>query len=138
MTELEIPASVFDQMVAQAEAAVPVESCGIFAGNGNRIELLYEMTNVDNSPTHYTMDPAEQFAVVKKMRAAGHKMLGIYHSHPLTPARLSDEDQRLALTPDVAYVVLSLKEAENPHAKVFVVEEGQVGEIPLTIVKGQE
>ena len=136
MTELEIPVLVFDQMVAQARAALPAESCGILAGSDNRIERLYEMTNMDNSPTHFTMDPAEQFAVVKKMRAAGLKMLAIYHSHPLTPARLSDEDMRLALTPDVAYLVLSLKDAENPCAKVFVVDRGQIREVPLTIVKG--
>ena len=136
MTELKMPVLVFDQMVAQARAALPAESCGILAGSDNRIERLYEMTNIDNSPTHFTMDPAEQFAVVKKMRAAGLKMLAIYHSHPLTPARLSDEDMRLALTPDVAYLVLSLKDAENPCAKVFVVDDGRTGEIPLTIVKG--
>ena len=136
MTELEIPVSVFEQMVAQARAAVPIESCGIFAGQKNRIERLYEMTNIDNSPTHFTMDPAEQFAVVKKMRAAGLKMLAIYHSHPLTPARLSAEDKRLALTPDVAYLVLSLKDAEKPSAKVFVVDRAQTRQVPLTIVKG--
>ena len=136
MTELEIPVFIFDQMVAQARAAVPIESCGILAGNNNRIERLYEMTNIDNSPTHFTMDPVEQFAVVKKMRSAGLKMLAIYHSHPLTPARLSEEDMRLALTPDVAYLVLSLKDAENPCAKVFVVDREQTSEVPLTIVKG--
>ena len=136
MTELEIPVLVFDQMVAQARAALPAESCGILAGSDNRIERLYEMTNIDNSPTHFTMDPAEQFAVVKSMRTAGLKMLAIYHSHPLTPARLSDEDKRLALTPDVAYLVLSLKDAEKPCAKVFVVDRAQTREVPLTIVKG--
>ena len=136
MTELEITAFVFDQMVAQAHAAVPIESCGILAGNDNRIERLYEMTNIDNSPTHYTMNPAEQFAVVKRMRAAGLKMLAIYHSHPLTPARLSEEDMRLALTPDVAYLVLSLKDAEKPCAKVFVVDRDRTSEVPLTIVEG--
>ena len=136
MTELEIPVLVFDRMVAQAKAAVPIESCGILAGQKNRIERLYEMTNIDKSPTHFTMDPAEQFAVVKRMRAAGLKMLAIYHSHPLTPARLSEEDKRLALTPDVAYLVLSLKDAENPCAKVFVVDRDRTREVPLTIVKG--
>ncbi len=136
MTELEMPVSVFEQMVAQARAAVPIESCGILAGSDNRIEQLYEMTNIDKSPTHFTMDPAEQFAVVKKMRTAGLKMLAIYHSHPLTPARLSEEDKRLALTPDVAYLVLSLKDAEYPSAKVFVVDRDQTSEVPLTIVKG--
>lgn len=136
MTELEIPVSVFDQMVAQARAAVPIESCGILAGNDNRIERLYEMTNIDKSPIHFTMDPTEQFAVVKSMRTAGLKMLAIYHSHPLTPARLSEEDKRLALTPDVAYLVLSLKDAEYPSAKVFVVDRAQTSEVPLTIVKG--
>lgn len=136
MTELEIPDFVFDQMIAQAQAQAPIEACGILAGDENCVKRLYEMTNVDNSSDHFMMNPAEQFAVVKNMRAADLKMSAIYHSHPATPARPSEEDIRLALTPDATYVILSLENPEEPYAKAFLIDEGVVTERPLRILKG--
>ncbi len=136
MKDLEIPVFVFEQMVDQAKDQVPIEACGILAGNDNRVQRLYEMTNVDNSSRHFMMNPAEQFSVVKQMRAAKLDMLAIYHSHPATPARLSEEDIRLALTPGATYVILSLEKPDQPYAKAFLVDDGVVTERTLSIVKG--
>ena len=136
MTELEIPAFVFDQMVDQAKDEAPIESCGILAGDQNRVQRLYEMTNIDNSSKHFTMNPAEQFSVQKSMRAAGLDMSAIYHSHPATAAIPSKEDIQLAETPDATYVILSLEKPDKPYAKAFIIEDGTVTERPLRIVKG--
>ncbi|MHC4213431.1 MAG: M67 family metallopeptidase [Planctomycetota bacterium] len=130
---MEIPQSIFDRMVAQARREIPIESCGILAGHNGRIEKMYEMSNADNSSTHFTLKPHEQFAVVKDIRSAGLRMVGIYHSHPATPARLSEEDIRLAITPNVVYLVLSLM-GEEPCLKCFNVASGDVIEVPIEIV----
>ena len=137
MAQLKIPADIFRQMVAQAKAQVPVEACGILAGRGDRVEKLYEMTNVDNSSDHFMMEPKEQFAVVKDIRSAGLGMLAIYHSHPATPARLSAEDIRLSLTPDVTYVIVSLQDSNRPVVKGFLIENGNVTEVPVEILGEQ-
>ncbi len=137
MSGIELPRFVFDQMVDQARALAPVEACGILAGREGRVWRLYEMTNVDDSSDHFMMNPAEQFSVVKLIRAAGLKMIAVYHSHPATPARPSEEDIRLALQPGVAWVILSLERPEEPYARAFEIEEGRVTEIPLSIVRGQ-
>ena len=79
------------------------------------------------------MKPEEQFAAVKDMRAAGLKMLGIWHSHPASPARMSAEDMHLAYTPDVAYVILSLAEPGKPCARAFIVRDAVAHETPLII-----
>ncbi len=124
-------------MVAQAKAQAPVEACGILAGRGDRVEKLYEMTNVDNSSDHFMMEPKEQFAVAKDIRSAGLEMLAIYHSHPATPARLSAEDIRLSLTPDVTYVIVSLQDSNRPVVKGFLIENGNVTEVPVEILGEQ-
>ena len=135
MGGLEIPTYIFKQMVAQAKAKMPVEACGILAGKDNKVEKLYEMTNVDNSSDHFMMEPKEQFKVVKDIRSAGLEMLAIYHSHPETPARPSAEDIRLALTPDVIYVIVSLQNGNRPAVKGFLIEDGNVTKVPVKIVK---
>ena len=120
-------------MVTQAEKAVPAEACGYLAGRNGLTEKLYEMTNADNSPTHFTMVPEEQFAATKEMRAEDIQMLAVYHSHPTSPASPSREDIKLAAMPGATYVILSL-EQEKPYAKAFKIEQSIVTEIPLTIV----
>jgi len=136
MKKIELPHFVFEQMVDHARAAAPVEACGILAGVEGRVSCLYEMTNIDDSSDHFMMNPAEQFSVVKLIRAAGLRMVAVYHSHPATSALPSDEDIRLALQPGVAWVILSLERPNEPYARGFEIESGQVTEIPLTIVKG--
>jgi proteasome lid subunit RPN8/RPN11 len=135
MGGLEISADIIEQMVAQAQAETPVEACGILAGRDNKVEKLYEMTNIDNSSDHFMMEPKEQFKVVKDIRSAGLEMLAIYHSHPETPARPSAEDIRLALTPDVIYVIVSLHGANAPAVQGFLIEDGNVAKVPVKIVK---
>lgn len=135
MLTLNIPVEIFDQMLAQARAEAPVEACGILAGTDGTVQRLYKMTNVDQSNTHCMMDPSEQFEVARDIRAKDLKMLAIYHSHPATPARLSAEDIRLALTPDVIYLIVSLQNADNPAVKGFLIEDGNMTEVPVKVLQ---
>src|SRR5512145_1642458 len=98
MSVLRIPSGIVDAMVRQAVKERPVEACGILAGRAGVVEDAIAMTNVDHSSEHFMMDPKEQFAVAKEIRGRGLTMLAVYHSHPQSPARPSQEDIRLALT----------------------------------------
>ncbi|MFH1615971.1 MAG: M67 family metallopeptidase [Planctomycetota bacterium] len=135
MRKLEIPNNIFEQMLEQARAEKPIEACGILAGKDGIVEKFYKMINSDLSSDHFMMSPEEQFKVVKDIRGAGLGMLAIYHSHPETPARPSAEDIRLALTPDVIYVIVSLQNANTPVLKGFLIENENVTEVPVKIVK---
>ena len=143
MQQLQMPQAIFDRMLAQAKQAVPLEACGILAGRlpsgdegGGCVEKFYEMTNADKSAVHFTMVPEEQFKVARDIRACGLEMMAVYHSHPATPARFSQEDMRLAVTPGVMYMILSLAEASAPVLKAFSVEDGAANEVQIKIVKG--
>jgi proteasome lid subunit RPN8/RPN11 len=65
------------------------------------------MTNVDHSPEHFSFDPKEQFQAVKRARSLGLELVGVYHSHPATPARMSNEDIRLANDVSLRYLIYS-------------------------------
>ncbi len=137
MTQLQIPADIFEQVVRQAVAEAPIEACGILAGSDGKVEKLCKMTNSDKSSAHFMMEPKEQFDVIKDIRSLGLEMLAIYHSHPSTPARPSAEDIRLALTPDVTYVIVSLQDSDNPTVKGFLIEDSNVTEVPVEVVESQ-
>ena len=136
MKNLHIPENIFQQMLAHAKNQAPVEACGILAGRDSSVEKLYEMTNVDNSSDHFMMEPKEQFNVIKDVRAADLEILAIYHSHPNSPARPSAEDIRLALTPGVTYVIVSLQNPNQPAIKGFLID-GDITEVPVKIVEKQ-
>src|SRR6185369_5610786 len=122
---IRIPQAIHEDMIAHAREGFPLEVCGILGGTGDSVSAIYRMTNTDASNEHFMMEPKEQFAVVKDLRAKGLAMLAIYHSHPESPARPSQEDIRLALTPYVSYVIVSLAEAA-PDIKSYKISSGIV------------
>ncbi|MCI6021267.1 MAG: M67 family metallopeptidase [Clostridia bacterium] len=118
--------SDYDLILEHAKSVVPEEACGLIAGtidNGNKIiEKVYILTNIDHSNEHFTLDPKEQLAAVKDMRASGFVPLGNWHSHPESPSRPSDEDKRLAYDSKASYMILSLMDADNPVLNSFHIE----------------
>lgn len=80
------------------------------------------------------MDPREQFAAIKDMRANGLVLLGNFHSHPATPSRPSQEDIRLAHDPAASYLILSLADQDQPVLKSFRIRDGRSTEEELTIL----
>jgi len=135
MLRLEIPTRIFQDMLDQARTEAPIECCGILAGRHGRAEKLYKMANVENRCDHYMMAPEQQFAVAKDIRSSSLDMLAIYHSHPETPARPSAEDLRLALTPNVVYVILSLQGNNGPAVKGFQIEDSAVTEVTVQMME---
>ncbi len=138
MNSLAIPNAVFHAMLEHAREAAPVEACGILAGTDGRVASLHRMTNSDNSPDHFTMAPHEQFAVIKRIRAEGQQMLAIFHSHPASPARPSEEDIRLAFTPNVVYVILSLLDPEQPVVRGYLIDGANVTETQVNVEQPDE
>ena len=136
---MKITENVIKEMIEHSRQTLPNESCGYLAGRNGRIEVLYKMTNVDASPEHFSFDPKEQFSVVKSARKEQCDLLGVYHSHPSSPARLSEEDLRLLNDPKMTYVIVSLKD-EKPDVKAFsIVKQDdtiEIKNIELVIEKG--
>ena len=129
---MKIPQQIVEAIYAQAAEEAPVEACGYLAGKGEEVTKHYPMTNIDQSAKHFTLDPKEQFAVIKQVRIEGLDIIGVYHSHPATPARPSEEDIRLAYDPKISYVIASL--ADNQKTiKSFKIKNGTVEEERLEI-----
>ena len=109
-----------------AISRLPDEACGLIGGldreDGVReIRKVYLLTNMDHTNEHFSIDPREQLASIKEMRAEGISPLGNWHSHPETPSRPSEEDKRLANDSRASYLILSLA-ARDPVLNAFHVE----------------
>lgn len=131
---LKITQNIIDRIVAHGKAEAPLEACGYLAERNGTISKHIEMRNVDMSPVHFSMDPAEQFAAVKECREHGFKIRAVYHSHPETPARPSAEDVKLAYDKSISYVIVSLA-GSAPIIKSFIINNGDVKPETLEIIK---
>ncbi len=120
----------FDKILEYALSQRPDEACGLIAGkeseDGSRsIEKVYLLTNTDHANEHFSIDPKEQLAAVKDMRAEGLVPLGNWHSHPESPSRPSEEDKRLANDSKATYMILSLEQEDTPVLNAFHIEGEQ-------------
>ena len=117
----------YEIIIEHCRIVLPNEACGLIGGTKNGdvkyIKKIYPITNADASNEHFSMDPKEQLAAVKDMRANGLVLLGNYHSHPESPSRPSEEDKRLAYDSQVSYLILSFMDIENPVLNAFNIDE---------------
>ena len=126
--KLTIKKSDIKLIVEHARKGLPNEACGLIAGTmegeSKTVQKVYLLSNPDQSPEHFSIDPKEHLSAIKDMRVNG------FHSHPSTPARPSKEDIRLAYDPLASYLILSLAE-DVPVLKAFgitgdVVEQQEI------------
>ena len=124
-------------MVRHARGVAPVEDCGLLGGTVDgevkTVEKVFYLTNTDHSAEHFTLDPKEQFAAVKELRAEGWQLLGNWHSHPASPSRPSEEDKRLAFDSTASYFILSLAGGEPVLNSFHVDKEKNVTKEDLRI-----
>ncbi len=125
------------QIIEHAQREFPREACGILAGKEVSVEKVYEMVNVDKSPSSFFMDPKEQFKVMKEIRNLGLEMLGVYHSHVASPAYPSTNDVELALYPEISYVIVSLKDKDNPSLRSFRIVDGKITEEEIRLADSE-
>lgn len=117
-------------MIAHAEFCAPEEACGLLAGSGDTIEMVYCLTNADRSPTRYTIEPTEHFRAMRHAERMGLEIVGAFHSHPVSAAYPSVTDLRLALD-NWYWFIVSL--AGRPTVRAFRLEDGSVDEVELEV-----
>lgn len=120
-------------IIQHAKGEFPNEACGILAGKKRHVEILYRMTNTDESSISFFMDPKEQLRVMKEIRNAGLEMVGIYHSHPHTEAYPSSKDIEMVFYPDASYVIISLRDMERPVLRSFRIMDRNITEEEIRI-----
>jgi len=132
-----IDKSELEKIIDQAKDEFPNECCGFLAGtkSGDSINIkkVFPLTNLDKSSEHFSMDPKEQFSVIKIIRGDDMILIGNYHSHPYTPSRPSEEDIKLAYDPSVIYGILSL-EKEEPVFNLFKINKDGVVKLQYQII----
>jgi [CysO sulfur-carrier protein]-S-L-cysteine hydrolase len=105
------------------------ECCGLLAGRDGVISVILPAANALASGTAFEIAPAELFRLMKKIRADGLELLGIYHSHPAGESKPSARDIECAFYPDAAYFIVSPPRDAPQAVRAFSICEGRVTEL---------
>ncbi|HTY21192.1 MAG TPA: M67 family metallopeptidase [Geobacteraceae bacterium] len=123
---LHIPRKLAETIIDLAYEGLPMKVCGILGGTGGVVSSIFPVNNISGISEHFTMDPVQQFKIIKEMQDKGLEMIGVYHSHLENPAYPTADDVRMALSPDLSLVIISLKKLDNPVLKSFRISPGHV------------
>lgn len=130
---MKIKKPVIEAVIKHARRDAPLEACGYLAARDGIITASYPLSNVDKSNEHFSFDPKEQFTAMRDARSKGLDLCAVYHSHPNTPARPSDEDIRLARDPAVLYAIISLAGGKE-DIRVFKIKGQMAEQVGLEVI----
>jgi proteasome lid subunit RPN8/RPN11 len=106
-------------MIAQAQAELPNECCGLLAGRIDkdggiaRVVERYPLVNELASSVRYLSDAKSMLKAYKDMRARGIEELAVYHSHPTSRPVPSKTDLEENLHgSEIAHFIISLVSAK--------------------------
>ena len=128
-----VAASVLAALTAHARDAAPDECCGLLVGTAARVDECVRARNVAASPVRFQVDPADHFALRRRLRGTSRSIVGAYHSHPRTPARPSPTDVAEAHYPEFVNLIVSLMDDE-PEIRAYRIAGSRVTELEIVIV----
>ena len=124
---------VYQIMLAHAQTALPLEACGLLAGQDNLISHIYIIENALGSPVAFEMDAQQQIEAMLKSEALDLKLLAAYHSHPQGPQSPSETDIAKAYYPDMTQIIISLLDQTSPSVRAFTIINDHVADIRLIL-----
>jgi [CysO sulfur-carrier protein]-S-L-cysteine hydrolase len=108
----------------------PAECCGLLSGSNGLITDIHQLRNdADKPETRYFATPEELFAAMRRIRESGQALLGVYHSHPRTPAYPSQSDVEMAFYPEAYYFIISLE--PSVELKAFKIEDFRIEDVEI-------
>lgn len=113
---IKVTPEVLDSMHRHALSDFPNECVGFFYGRSaddGKDVLEYQPLNNSkegDQRRRFEIDPLDYMKAEKYALEAGKDLLGIYHSHPLHPAKPSEHDLRQAV-PFFSYIIASVNES---------------------------
>jgi [CysO sulfur-carrier protein]-S-L-cysteine hydrolase len=118
------------ELVQHARDDAPNECCGYLRAADGVVQELIRSENLRASPYGYELD-AKSLLAANDLDEEGHEV-GIYHSHPRSPAEPSQTDINLAHYPHWTYLIVSLA-AEDGEVRAWRIADGRVTEEPIEL-----
>jgi [CysO sulfur-carrier protein]-S-L-cysteine hydrolase len=117
-----------EAIVRHAEQDAPNECCGYLSARDGVVQEVVAVENLRASPYGYEL-PGKALIAANDLDEDGFQV-GVYHSHPRSPAEPSQTDINLAHYPHWTYLIVSLKDGGGDAAdlRAWTIADGRVQE----------
>jgi proteasome lid subunit RPN8/RPN11 len=124
-------ASQHEALVAHAREEAPNECCGFVRARDGVVRDIVQAVNDRASPYGYSLDAK---SLLSAFNAAEEGFeVGIYHSHPRSPAEPSQTDINLADYPEYVYLIVSLADPDSPDVRAWRIADKRVSEEAIVV-----
>jgi proteasome lid subunit RPN8/RPN11 len=124
---------IADAMFKHSGWAFPNEACGLVAFDGDVATAAMCLTNADNSPDRFTIDPAEHYGAFRFAERMGWTIGGVFHSHPRSDAIPSPSDMSGGADPDWLHLIVGPVAGPRPLLRAYRIESGVVSEVSVSV-----
>ena len=122
------------QLLEQARQQPNQEVCGLVVADAGQPSRVIPIRNASQTPHNsFSLDESEHLAARRKLRDAGARVVGVYHSHPATPPEPSPRDLQAHDEAAMVHFVISLNTKGVLEMRAYRLEQGQVQELPLAL-----
>jgi proteasome lid subunit RPN8/RPN11 len=132
-------------MIAHAYVGLPLEACGLFAGDPGTddaegsgqdcvavVRHFYPTENEAKSSKVYTVPGKAFLHADRDAEDRGWQLLGVMHSHTHTDAYPSPTDVAQAPDPAWHYVIVSMRD-DLPSLRSYRIVDGEIIEEPVVL-----
>ncbi len=140
---LVVPRRILAEMQEHGRDSYPYECCGFLLGAAEgETRKVHEARRQSNERSEsrenrFLISPGQFRAAETRAKAAGLQMIGIYHSHPDSPARPSEYDREHAW-PWFSYLILSVRKGKPAEAAVWRLRDDRAGYDEVSLEIGEE
>jgi proteasome lid subunit RPN8/RPN11 len=127
------PRALIDEIIEHARQDMPNECCGIVASDDGTAVKVFRATNAEASPVRYSLDPREQYRITMEIDERGWELGAIYHSHTRSEAYPSQTDVNLAFYPDALYLIVSVRDPDEPEVRGFRIADERIEEVEVSV-----
>jgi proteasome lid subunit RPN8/RPN11 len=130
--KLVVPQDIIQRIRRHGEETYPHECCGFMLGSAEdgtqRIREIRLQANerTESRENRFVISPEQFRAAETYARKTGLQLVGIYHSHPDSPARPSEYDRDHAW-PWFSYVIVSVKGGKSAEANAWELRDDRSG-----------
>lgn len=117
---------------AHAQRETPNECCGLLVGTAGQIDEAVCARNMLASDSRYELDPRTHLETNRRLRGTPRQVVGVYHSHPRSPAVPSPRDLQEAHYPEFVWLIVSLQTTAE-ECRAYRIVDGRANEIALVI-----
>jgi proteasome lid subunit RPN8/RPN11 len=123
---------IWSGITEHARKERPAECCGVLSGTNGIITDYHPLRNgADRPEVRYFATPEDLFAAMRRMRESKKQLMGIYHSHPRTPAYPSPTDVEMAFYPEAIHFIISLEPKLDVRA--YRIEGSRIESLELVL-----